>query len=91
MDVKNKNMIFQDENGINYNVEPLFEFKVDALNKTFAVYSLCDENPDNPNGDIMIGELVTDQNGIDIIGVKEEEKEIVEQLYIDIVSKIGGE
>lgn len=91
MDIKNKDMIFQDENGINYNVAPLFNFKIDALNKVFAVYSFCDDNPDNPNGDIMIGELVTNQEDVDIVGVREEEQEIVEQVYNEIISRIGDE
>lgn len=59
-------------------------FYVDVLNKKFVIYSVCDDNIDNDECYILIGEVVKFIDGIKIIGVLEEDFDIVMNTFYEL-------
>lgn len=64
-------------------------FKIDALNKEFIIYSLTDAIDENPNGEIILGELVREENNIQVLGIEKEEQDLVVAFYNEISKQIG--
>lgn len=66
-------------------------FQIPSLEKEFIIYSLVDDNPDNPEGEIMLGEIVRENNDIQVLGIESEEKDIVVAFYNEISKQLGDE
>ena len=66
-------------------------FKIETLEKEFIIYSLTDDNEENPEGEIILGEILREGNNIQVLGIEKEEKDLVVAFYNEISKQIGDE
>lgn len=66
-------------------------FQIPTLEKEFIIYSLVDDNPDNTEGEIILGEIIRENNDIQVLGIESEEKDLVVAFYNEISKQIGDE
>lgn len=78
------------ENGDTIMVSILGAFRVEALNKKYAMYSLVNDNPDNENGAVLLGEVVREDDKVKVLDILEEEVDLVVAFYNEIANQIGG-
>ena len=78
------------ENGDTIMVSILGAFRVETLNKEYAMYSLVNDNPDNENGAVLLGEVVRDDGKVKVLDILEEEVDLVVAFYNEIANQIGG-
>lgn len=64
-------------------------FKIAALNKEFIIYSLTDTIEENPDGEIILGELIKENDNIQVLGIEKEEQDLVVAFYNEISKQIG--
>lgn len=77
------------ENGDTIMVSILGAFRVEALNKEYAMYSLVNDNPDNENGAVLLGEVVREDGKVKVLDILEEEVDLVVAFYNEIANQIG--
>ena len=58
-------------------------FKIEALNKEFIIYSLTDAIDENPDGEIILGEIIRENNDIQVLGIEKEEQDLVQKYIIN--------
>ena len=78
------------ENGDTIMVSILGAFRVETLNKEYAMYSLVNDNPDNENGAVLLGEVVREDDKVKVLDILEEEVDLVVAFYNEIANQIGG-
>ena len=78
------------ENGDTIMVSILGAFRVETLNKEYAMYSLVNDNPDNENGAVLLGEVVREDGKVKVLDILEEEVDLVVAFYNEIANQIGG-
>lgn len=66
-------------------------FKIKSLEKEFIIYSLVDDNPENTEGEIILGEVIRNNNDIQILGIESDEKDLVVAFYNEISKQLGDE
>lgn len=66
-------------------------FKIEPLEKEFIIYSLTDDNEENLEGEIILGEILREGNNIQVLGIESEEKDLVVAFYNEISKQIGDE
>ena len=82
---------FTDSTGKNINVSVIGYFSIPDLRKDFIIYGIVDDNPSNENGNVLLGEIIKHENGIQILGILPEEKDLVVAYYNEISNQIGGD
>lgn len=82
---------YTDANGENINVENIGFFTIPELEKEYIMYSLMDDNEQNDMGHVLLGEVVRNEDNIQILGILSEEKDLVVAFYNEISKQIGGE
>ena len=87
----NEHVIIQNEQGENINISVLGSFEIPDLKREFMMYSMVDENKDNSLGAVLIGELLKDGDKLQVVGIPDEEKEMVVAYYNEISEQMGGE
>ena len=85
-----KEIIYKDKNGNNVTASVLGFFKIEELNKEFVMYSIVDDNVEEDDCVILLGEVVRDDDDVQILGIDENEKDLVVAYYNEIASQIGG-
>lgn len=80
-----------EKDGIKVEISSIGTFKVPDLNKEYIMYSLIDNNENNIDGKMLIGEVIEEDNAKKIVGIKPEEKELVVAYYNEISTQLGGE
>lgn len=85
-----KDIKVQDSNKNIINVSALGFFKIPDLDKEYIIYSLTDENPNNLYGNILLGEVIRNDDEIQIEGILDSEKEMVVAYYNEISNQLGG-
>lgn len=85
-----KNTIVKDANGNDIVVSIIGFFEIPELEKEFVMYGLVDENPNNDTGLVLLGEVVRNEDAIQILGILKEEKDLVVAYYNEISNQIGG-
>ena len=78
------------ENGDTIMASILGAFRVETLNKEYAMYSLVNDNPDNENGAVLLGEVVREDDKVKVLDILEEEVDLVVAFYNEIANQIGG-
>ena len=86
-----KEITIKDENQNDIVISVLGEFKIDALEKEFIMYSIVNMDEDVTDGIIIIGEVIRDNDNVQVIGIKEEEKELVLAFFYEITEQIENE
>ena len=81
---------FVNENGKKITISLMGFFRVTGLDKEFIMYSIVDDNISNDEGDVLLGEVVRDNDTIQILGIDEEEVDMVVAYYNEISKQIGG-
>lgn len=75
----------------NITISLIGTFKIPILEKEFIIYSLVDDNPDNLEGEIMLGEIIRKNKSIQVVGIESEEKDLVVAFYNEISKQLGDE
>ena len=85
-----KEIIIKDENQNDVVVSVIGEFKIDELQKEFIMYSVVDN--DSADGLVLVGEVLRDDDGnIQVLGIKEDELDLVKAFYNEISNQLGKE
>lgn len=82
-------LIIKGSNGEDITVSVMGSFKVESLGKEYIMYSLVDDNPNNMDGIVMIGEVLRNGESVEVVGIKDEEKDIVLSFYKEISDQLG--
>lgn len=85
-----KDIYYKDEKGNNVCVSVLGFFSIFDLGKEFAMYSIVDDNAQNEDGFVLLGEVIRNGDDVEIVGIDSKEKEMVVAYYNEISEQIGG-
>ena len=87
-----KEMKIYDANGNQINVSVIGMFRIPDLEKEYVMYSLMDDDVNNENAGVLLGEVVRDEDGnIQVLGILSEEKDVVVAYYNEIADQLGGD
>lgn len=86
-----KEIIIKDENQNDIEISILGEFKINELEKEYIMYSIIDKDEEVTEGKVIIGEVIRDENSVQVIGIKEDEKDLVLAFFNEISEQIGNE
>ena len=81
----------KNEQGQNINISVIGSFRIPDFDKEFMMYSMVDENEDNGLGAVLLGEVIRGANGIEVVGIRDDEKEMVVAYYNEISEQMGGD
>ena len=81
---------FINELGQHITISLLGFFRVDGLDKEFIMYSMVDDNLDNDEGDVLLGEVIRDCDTVQILGIESSEVDMVVAYYNEISKQVGG-
>lgn len=80
------NISYKDENGNIIDISVIGFFRINELEKEFIMYGLVNGDLSN----VLLGEVVRDDGVIKILGINEEEIDLVVAYYNEISRQIGG-
>lgn len=83
-------MNFTDQNVNVLNIEAIKIFKIDELGKEYIIYSITDNDDNNPDGELAFGEVVRSDDSVQVLGILPEEENIVLAYYNEIRNQLGG-
>ena len=83
-------MNYTDQNGNTMNIEAIKIFKIDELGKEYIIYSIIDNNDSNPEGELLFGEIVRNDDSIQVLGILPDDEDIVIAYYNEIRNQLGG-
>lgn len=83
-------MNFIDSNNNTINIEAIKIFKIDELGKEYIIYSIMDNDDSNPEGELLFGEIVRNDDSIQVLGILPDEEDIVIAYYNEIKNQLGG-
>lgn len=89
--MENKHITVTNEQGQNINISVIGSFRIPDLEKEFMMYSMVDENEDNSLGAVLLGEVIRDGLKTEVVGVRDDEKDMVVAYYNEISEQMGGE
>ena len=84
-------IIVKNENQEDVEISVLGGFGIEELKKEFIMYSIINKDDNSDQGLVLIGEVVRDGDNVQILGIKEEEKELVSEFYNEIANQLGKE
>lgn len=83
--------MIRNDKGEIINISVIGTFGISDLNKEYIMYSMMDDNEDNSLGAVLLGEMIKKENEIQVVGIKDTEKDIVVAYYNEISKQLGGE
>jgi len=83
-------MNYTDQNGNVMNIEAIKIFKIDELEKEYIIYSITDNDDSNPDGELLFGEIIRNDDSIQVLGILPDEEDIVIAYYNEIKNQLGG-
>ena len=83
-------MNFIDSNNNTINIEAIKIFKIDELGKEYIIYSITDNDDSNLEGELLFGEIIRNDDFIQILGILPDEEDIVIAYYNEIKNQLGG-
>ena len=83
-------MNFIDSNNNTINIEAIKIFKIDELGKEYIIYSIMDNDDSNPEGELLFGEIVRNDDSIQVLGILPDDEDIVIAYYNEIKNQLGG-
>ena len=83
-------MNYTDQNGNVMNIEAIKIFKIDELGKEYIIYSIMDNDDSNLEGELLFGEIIRNDDSIQILGILPNEENIVIAYYNEIKNQLGG-
>ena len=89
--MEEKHITIKNEQGQNINISVIGSFRIPDVEKEFMMYSMVDENKDNSLGAVLLGEVIRDGDSMEVVGVRDDEKEMVVAYYNELSEQMGGE
>lgn len=86
-----KDITYKNEEGNIITISVIGFFKVPELEKEFIMYSFTDDNINNENGLVLLGEIIKEEDTIQILGIESTEKDLVLAYYNEVINQIGEE
>lgn len=86
-----KDITYKDDKGNIMTISLIGFFRVPELEKEFIMYSLTDDNINNENGHVLLGEIIREEDNIQILGIESTEKDLVLAYYNEVINQIGVE
>lgn len=86
-----KDITYKNEEGNIITISVIGFFKVPELEKEFIMYSFTDDNINNENGLVLLGEILKEEDTIQILGIDSNEKDLVLAYYNEVINQIGEE
>lgn len=86
-----KEMIIKSEDGKDITISIVGEFRVEELDKEYIIYSIVDSDENNGMGGILIGEVERDDDEVKVLGIKDDERNMVMAFYKEISNQVGEE
>ena len=86
-----KEMIIKSEDGKDITISIVGEFRVEELDKEYIIYSIVDSDENNGMGGILIGEVDRDDDEVKVLGIKDDERNMVMAFYKEISNQVGEE
>ena len=86
-----KDITYKNEEGNIITISVIGFFKVPELEKEFIMYSFTDDDSSKQNGLVLIGEIIKEEDNIQILGIDSNEKDLVLAYYNEVINQIGEE
>ena len=86
-----KDITYKNEEGNIITISVIGFFKVPELEKEFIMYSFTDDDSSKQNGLVLLGEIIKEEDNIQIIGIDSNEKDLVLAYYNEVINQIGEE
>ena len=86
-----KEMIIKSEDGKDITISIVGEFRVEELDKEYIIYSIVDSDENNDMGGILIGEVDREDDEVKVLGIKDDERDMVMAFYKEISNQVGEE
>lgn len=86
-----KEIIIKDAEQNDVEISILGEFKINELEKEYIMYSIIDKDEAVTDGKVIIGEVIRDEDSVKVVGIKEEERDLVLAFYNEISEQVGNE
>ena len=85
-----KDFNYVDSNGNTINVSVMGFFRVPELEKEFIMYAFVDDVSDNPDGRVLLGKVIRENDNMQILGIDSNEKDLVVAYYNEVITQLGG-
>ena len=86
-----KDITYKNEEGNIITISVIGFFKVPELEKKFIMYSFTDDDSSKQNGLVLLGEIIKEEDNIQILGIDSNEKDLVLAYYNEVINQIGEE
>lgn len=86
-----KDITYKNEEGNIITISVIGFFKVPELEKEFIMYSFTDYDSSKQNGLVLLGEIIKEEDTIQILGIDSNEKDLVLAYYNEVINQIGEE
>lgn len=86
-----KDITYKNEEGNIITISVIGFFKVPELEKEFIMYSFTDDDSSKQNGLVLLGEIIKEEDTIQILGIDSNEKALVLAYYNEVINQIGEE
>ena len=86
-----KDITYKNEEGNIITISVIGFFKVPKLEKEFIMYSFTDDDSSKQNGLVLLGEIIKEEDNIQILGIDSNEKDLVLAYYNEVINQIGEE
>ena len=84
-----KDITYKNEEGNIITISVIGFFKIPEIEKEFIMYSFTDNDINNEYGHVLLGEVVREEDDIQILGIDSNEKELVVAYYNEVINQIG--
>lgn len=85
-----KDFNYVDSKGNVMNVSVMGFFRIPDLEKEFIMYAFVDDDDNNSDGRVLLGEVIRENGDMQILGIESSEKDLVVAYYNEVITQLGG-
>ena len=85
-----KEFNYVDSKGNVMNVSVMGFFRIPDLEKEFIMYAFVDDDDNNSDGRVLLGEVIRENGDMQILGIESSEKDLVVAYYNEVITQLGG-
>ena len=85
-----KDFNYVDSKGNVMNVSVMGFFRIPELEKEFIMYAFVDDDDNNSDGRVLLGEVIRENGDMQILGIESSEKDLVVAYYNEVITQLGG-
>lgn len=85
-----KDFNYVDSKGNVMNVSVMGFFRIPELEKEFIMYAFVDDDENNSDGRVLLGEVIRENSDMQILGIESSEKDLVVAYYNEVITQLGG-